>query len=165
MKKELFIIGLFMLLGFVSCDFGISGSIDNNSDKKIIAFLKEELNRAENDTILPVNIDAKWERLLCQYNCILPHRGGLYFEDIGGRCISWRSSFSGIDTLHLFILDADSLQTYGWEECVRRGNMFLQRYDLSIDALENGTSPSLSYPPTPEMGRYIKMWPPYNFDE
>ena len=166
MKKVLLATGLAILFLQVSCEYCFVLSVKNNSNKKIIGFLQEEYI-AGNDTILALSMDTDVVNYIIRYYLTSPQKKNKCFELCShNENISLRSYWGDdIDTLHLFILDADSLQTYGWEECVRRGNMFLQRYDLSIDALENGTSPSLSYPPTPEMGRYIKMWPPYNFDE
>ena len=64
----------------------------------------------------------------------------------------------GIDTLIVFVINADTLATYGWE-CVKNNYLISQRYDVSLNDLQQ-LNWKLTYPPTVEM-RNIKMWPPY----
>lgn len=145
-----------------SCDWAVSVIFTNNSDKNIIAFVKEKY-LADNDTVFPSTIDASLEEYLCNRFLISQQHDREILSAIGDKYVTLRSVWPvEIDTLHLFILDADSLQKYGWEEGAKRGNILLQRYDLNIDDLDDGIGLPLSYPTTPEMGRYIKMWPPYN---
>ena len=62
------------------------------------------------------------------------------------------------DMMHFFLFDADTFETYSWQE-LRDGNKILQRYDLKGKDIKrlNYTVP---YPPTEAM-RDIKMYPPY----
>ena len=62
------------------------------------------------------------------------------------------------DTLIIFVFNADTLSTYGWNY-VKNHNIVTQRYYLSLSDLYN-LKWCLSFPPTEEM-RDIKMWPPY----
>ena len=62
------------------------------------------------------------------------------------------------DTLIIFVFNADTLSTYGWNY-VKDHNIVTQRYYLSLSDLNN-LKWCLSFPPTEEM-RDIKMWPPY----
>ena len=47
---------------------------------------------------------------------------------------TWERYFEGLpcDTLSIFIFHTDTLNKYSWEE-VRKGNMFLRRYDLGVE--------------------------------
>ena len=68
------------------------------------------------------------------------------------------------DTISFFIIDADSISTYGW--CLERIDEFiLQRYDLSKEdylTLFREKKSSMSFPPNDAM-KNIKMWPPYGY--
>ena len=68
------------------------------------------------------------------------------------------------DTISFFIIDADSISTYGW--CLERIDEFiLQRYDLSKEdflTLFREKKGSMSFPPNDAM-KNIKMWPPYGY--
>ena len=67
------------------------------------------------------------------------------------------------DTLLVFIFNADTLETYGWDK-VRAYYKVEQRYDLSLTDLQN-LGFKLSFPPTAAM-KHIHMWPPYGtYDE
>ena len=67
------------------------------------------------------------------------------------------------DTLLVFIFNADTLETYGWDT-IRAYYKVEQRYDLSLEDLQN-IGFKLSFPPTEAMKR-IHMWPPYGtYDE
>ena len=62
------------------------------------------------------------------------------------------------DTLLIFIFNADTLETYGWDT-VRVYYKVEQRYDLSLQDLQD-VGFKLSFPPTEAM-KHIHMWPPY----
>ena len=67
------------------------------------------------------------------------------------------------DTLLVFVLNADTLETLGWDT-VRVYYKVEQRYDLSLQDLQD-VGFKLSFPPTEAM-KYIHMWPPYGtYDE
>ena len=67
------------------------------------------------------------------------------------------------DTLLIFVFNADSLDTYGWDY-VREHYMVQQRYDLSLEDLQSVYF-RLSFPPNEAM-KHIHMWPPYGtYDE
>ena len=71
---------------------------------------------------------------------------------------SYESIFYSIDTLIIFVFNADTLSARGWDN-VKEHNIVTQRYDLSLSDLYN-LDWRLTFPPTEEM-RNIKMWPPY----
>ncbi len=64
----------------------------------------------------------------------------------------------GLDTLCVFVFNADTLEFYGWDY-VKEHYLIAQRYDLTLNDLYR-LDWQLAFPPTPEM-RDIKMWPPY----
>jgi len=71
---------------------------------------------------------------------------------------SKRSIWSDVDTISLFIFDAEIFNTYSWED-IQNDYKILQRYDIShenIKALEF----EISYPPDGRM-KNMKMYPPY----
>jgi hypothetical protein len=63
-----------------------------------------------------------------------------------------------VDTLCLFIFDADTFNAYSWEE-IQDGYKVLQRYDLSPENLKI-LKRQITYPPTEAM-KTMKMYPPY----
>jgi hypothetical protein len=62
------------------------------------------------------------------------------------------------DTLCLFILDADTVKRYTWEE-IRSEYKILCRYDLSLKDFKR-LKYHIYYPPTEAM-KDMKMYPPY----
>ena len=62
------------------------------------------------------------------------------------------------DTLCLFIFDANTYNSYSWEE-IKTNYMVLQRYDLSLSDFQK-LNKQITYPPTEAM-KEIKMYPPY----
>lgn len=67
------------------------------------------------------------------------------------------------DTLLIFVFNADTLDTYGWDY-VREHYKVLQRYDLSLEDLQD-LNFRLCFPPSEAM-KHIHMWPPYGtYDE
>ena len=62
------------------------------------------------------------------------------------------------DTLLVFVINADTLKTYGWDT-VRVNYKVEQRYDLSLADLQS-VDFRLTIPPTKAM-KHIHMWPPY----
>ena len=77
---------------------------------------------------------------------------------------AYESSFGyEFDTLLVFVINADTLETYGWDS-VRTSYKVEQRYDLRLDELK-AINFKLSFPPTEDM-KHIHMWPPYGtYDE
>jgi len=67
------------------------------------------------------------------------------------------------DTLLVFIINADTLEKYGWDS-VRTCYKVEQRYDLSLEDLQY-LDFKLCFPPSEAM-KGIRMWPPYGtYDE
>lgn len=62
------------------------------------------------------------------------------------------------DTMMFYIFDAEVLENTDWE-VVKTNNMYLQRYDLSLEDLRK-LNFTITYPAPPEM-KDMKMWPRY----
>ncbi len=71
---------------------------------------------------------------------------------------TYESKFCNLDTLIVFVFNADTLSIRGWDY-VKDHNIVAQRYDLSLSDLRY-LNWKLTFPPTEEM-RNIKMWPTY----
>lgn len=67
--------------------------------------------------------------------------------------------FSDISRLSVFILHADTIRKYSWEE-IRDSYNILVRYDLSEEDVRSFENYTIPFPPTETM-RNMKMWPPY----
>ena len=63
------------------------------------------------------------------------------------------------DTLSVFILHADTVRKYSWDE-IRDNYNIIVRYDLSKDDVKRFAGYTIPFPPTEAM-RDMKMWPPY----
>jgi len=63
-----------------------------------------------------------------------------------------------VGTLSLFIFDADTFNTYSWEE-IQDGYKISQRYDLTREDLRM-LNRKITYPPDERM-RGMKMYPPF----
>lgn len=73
-----------------------------------------------------------------------------------------------VDTMSIYIIDADTVALYSWDTAVKY-NKVLQRYDLSLSDLEGLNIKNycsfVYFPPTEDM-KHIHMWPPYGtYDE
>ena len=71
---------------------------------------------------------------------------------------TYESIFRTHDTLMVFVFNADTVESYDWEQ-VQNNYMIAQRYDLALNDLYQ-LNWQLTFPPSKEM-RNIKMWPPY----
>ena len=76
----------------------------------------------------------------------------------------WERTFEyELDTLLVFVFNADTLETRGWDY-VRENYKVEQRYDLILEDLQR-IGFRLSFPPDSTM-KHIHMWPPYGtYDE
>ena len=63
------------------------------------------------------------------------------------------------DTLSVFVLHADTVRKYSWEEICEDYNIIV-RYDLSKADVKSFENYIVPFPPTEAM-RNMKMWPPY----
>lgn len=68
-----------------------------------------------------------------------------------------------VDTMSIYIIDADTVALYSWDTVVKY-NKVIQRYDLSLSDLEElnikNNCSFVYFPPTKKM-KHIHMWPPY----
>lgn len=77
-----------------------------------------------------------------------------------GESFFYSFNSNGVDTMSLYIIDADTLKKYSWEE-IRTGYKILQRYDLDVSvAALRKLDLKVTYPPTEAM-KDVKMYPPY----
>lgn len=117
--------------------------LENNSQKKI--YVLDGYVKAKIDTTIP-NLDS---------TALI---GPLLLKDSKGIV---RNRPIKMDSMSLFIIDADTLNKYGWKR-VRSEYKIVQRYDINITDTElKRLEYKLSYPPTENM-KYIHMYPPYN---
>ena len=146
MKVLKFIVLLFVLLMFSTCDYYQDFMFKNNSTRGVHIYF-EAYNRKLGkivypDTAIPIervdNLYRQGERFFYTYAT--------------GKVDPW------VDTLSLFIFDADTLNMYSWEE-IRSGYKILQRYDISPEDIK-ALKYNIFYPPTEAM-KNIKMYPPY----
>ena len=80
-------------------------------------------------------------------------------NDAFENCNSYEVEFGYMyDTIIVFIYNSDTLALYGWDY-VKEHNLIAQRYDLSLDNLQQ-LDWRLQFPPSSKM-QHIKMWPPY----
>lgn len=63
------------------------------------------------------------------------------------------------DTLSVFVLHADTVRKYSWDE-IRDDYKVLVRYDLSKEDVKSFDNYTIPFPPTEAM-RNMKMWPPF----
>ena len=63
------------------------------------------------------------------------------------------------DTLSVFVLHADTVRQYSWEQICADNNIVV-RYDLSKKDVQRFKNHIVPFPPTEAM-RNMKMWPPY----
>jgi len=145
MKKIKLILLLFTLLALTACpkvDYKHDFMFINNAGHDIYVYLKVPY---EGDFIYP-------DTTIAYVRC------GALFKSGASFAYTYNYRENEMDTLILFIFDADVFNTYSWEE-IRDEYKILQRYDIkfgSIKALEY----NISYPPDERM-KNMKMYPPY----
>ena len=142
MKVLKFIVLLFVLLMFSACpwEYRQSFRFHNNSTRDVYIQLNMQTMSLDT-TITRVKLGV-------------PIKQGTSFSygyDSGKEDI-W------VDTLSLFIFDADTFNMYSWEE-IKSGYKILQRYDISPENIK-ALKYNISYPPTEAM-KNMKMYPPY----
>ena len=67
--------------------------------------------------------------------------------------------FENISKLSVFVLHADTIRKYSWEE-IRDSYNIIVRYDLSEEDVRSFENYTIPFPPNEAM-RNMKMWPPY----
>ena len=143
--KQLKILALsFVALIFTACpmDYVNGFRFRNNSNTDVYIYLN-----VYDETLYP---DTTVTRL----------RRGHFFKQGITRSYEYGSSKNDpwVDTLCLFIFDADTFNTYSWEE-IQNDYKVLQRYDLSLENIE-ALKRQIPYPPTEAM-KNMKMYPAY----
>ena len=112
------------------------------------------------------------DTLFGSYDPSNPAANGMYlvepyeedYEALFSLEFTWEGGFIDLyDTLMIFVFDADTLETLGWDQ-VRTNYKVLQRYDLRLEDLQY-LGFRLCFPPEEKM-KHIHMWPPYGtYDE
>jgi len=147
-KKIKLIVFLFTLFVFTACpkvDYKHSFRFTNNASHGIYIFLKIP---NEDDILYPDTTIAFV-------------RSGVPFGQGEIRHYSYNYLENELDTLILFIFDADIFDTYSWEE-IRSDYKILQRYDIKFGNIKT-LKYNLSYPPDETM-KDMKMYPPFGND-
>jgi len=138
----------FVLLTLVACpkDYEQGFRFSNNSTRDVYIYLGVA-NRDMGGSLYP---DTAVSRL----------RVGIPFTQGETRKYSYSRAKENIwiDTLCLFIFDADTFNTYNWEE-IQSDYKVLQRYDMNYENIK-ALKYYITYPPDERM-RDIKMYPPY----
>jgi hypothetical protein len=146
MKRLYLILLLIFLIIFSSCDYWHDFEFSNTSTRDVVIFFGVT--------------DMNWAFPLYPDTALIRFEYGISFK----KGETQRYVYSRLkkdpwnDTVCFFILDADTLNTYSWEE-IQNNYKILQRYDISpkeIKALKY----EISYPPDERM-KNIKMYPPY----
>ena len=146
MKQLKFVVSLFTFLTFMACpylDYQKSFIFSNNSDRDVYIYLGVA-SRELGGSLYP-------DTAIAEVKCGEPYKKG----DSRQYCYNYEND---LDTLCLFIFDADTFNTYSWEE-IKYGYKILQRYDISHENIKN-LKFNISYPPTGAM-KNMKMYPPY----
>jgi len=148
MKKVLMIFTCILFL--CGCDYDFRLYLDNQTSDTLCVYLALDFETAYPDTTLPIDPNRA-----CLATA-LPHEKTLAFmTNAKGENIIKNLPQ---ETLSVFIIHADTLLKYTWQE-IRDDYKILSRYDLSLKDLQmlNFTIP---YPPTEAM-KNMKMYPPY----
>ena len=151
MKSIKFAPLLFFLLSSVACDYFNHFGFSNNSKTDVYIDLNpyrfDPFRRDSNERPYPDTTISRYRR-------------GELFKRGEARLYEYGHSKEDpwVDTLSLFIFDADTFNNYSWEE-IQSGYKVLQRYDLSPEDLRV-LSKKITYPPDERM-KNMKMYPPY----
>lgn len=163
---------IFMLF---SCKeyFSISPAVylSNNSQHEIVVYWAEKTpapfnfeNKIYPDTTLPesyyyYNYDVAKDSVSCYDPIanIISIGGCANVGDWDPNPINYL--FSDISRLSVFVLHADTVRKYSWDE-IRDDYNILVRYDLSKEDVKSFKNYTIPFPPTEAM-RNMKMWPPY----
>ena len=153
--------------------FSISPAVymSNNSSHEIVVYWAEKTpfpfefeNTVYPDTTLPTSYYYfdydKGQDSVSRYNPlsnIVPIGGSSNVGDWDPNPINYL--FSDISYLSVFVLHADTVRKYSWDE-IRDSYNIIVRYDLSKDDVKSFTGYTIPFPPTEAM-RDMKMWPPY----
>ena len=127
-------------------DHGRSFRFDNNSDVDVYIYFGV-VDRYLGGTLYP-------DTAISEVRC------GDFFKK--GASIYYHYNYEydkgNTNVLSLFIFDADTFNTYSWDE-IKNDYKILRRYDLSLQDIKN-LNYIIPYPPTETM-KNIKMYPPY----
>jgi hypothetical protein len=153
MKKIFLIIGSYLIFSAVTC------TKDTDDEHHHILFC----NETDYNVYLARSYDYPDTSLLHTQNVMTPGwyravESHNYNNEALTSRGSYESKFISMDTLIVFVFNADTLSDYGWDN-VKDCYKVAQRYDLSLSDIQN-LNWKLAFPPTEEM-RNIKMWPPY----
>ena len=158
MKIQKKIITLFVVLMFTGCDPLYHVFFSNISERSII--VNYYTSFYPDTTIMDY-----WNE-----TPIESQDTSMIFEVIGTLPDFFRPNSDDVllDTVSIFVYDADSINYYSWDKVVKY-YMILQRYDISmsdLEELEKSRNFSLLFFPPTEAMKHIHMWPPYGtYDE
>ena len=153
MKIQKKIITLFVVLMFTGCDPLYHVFFSNISERSII--VNYYTSFYPDTTIMDY-----WNEIPIE-----SQDTSMIYEVIGTLPDFFRPNSDDVllDTVSIFIYDADSINYYSWDTVVKY-YMILQRYDISmsdLEELEKSRNFSLLFFPPTEAMKHIHMWPPY----
>lgn len=153
---------LLSLISFLlsSCDPLYSCYFVNQSNRTVYSFFNYD--NLFPDTLLPPHLPLDLN---------YPDKEGdtsVLWQEIGGTWDVFATGNGVVDTMSIYIIDADTVALYSWDTVVKY-NKVIQRYDFSLSDLEglniNSSYSFVYFPPTKDM-KHIHMWPPYGtYDE
>ena len=161
-KHIIYIAVTLLLTLFASCDKFYSVVVENNADFPVYALSPMQFDAGD----IPMYPDTALNNEIKLKSSFGKNQLGGIYDGMS----KWDSFYSyyNIDTVSVFILNADSVDIYSLRSFINQSSV-IQRYDLSLFDLESLTSnkysATISFPPTEAM-KHIKMWPPYGtYDE
>ena len=173
---SLLVVASLMLTGCPIDDFTSTyTSIVNNSGHNISVYWASSAanTSAYPDTLLPDNPTPNGANMYELIGGPISPNGGLatfeYPTDLKGfKKLFSRKEHLPEGILSVFIMHADSLYCYPWNQ-IKGNNNYIVRYDLSYDNVvrfsiaDDGYESQfhIPFPPTEAM-RNMKMWPPYD---
>jgi hypothetical protein len=147
MKKVYLLISLLLILILTACpEMGYKKSFHfkNESDKDLFLYLRGTSREYDGNLQLDTMLSYM--------------KAGIVFRPAPVISEVYEFNDPQQDTVCLFILDNDLVETVAWEQ-IRDSYFILRRYDLAMSDLKQ-LKWEISYPPTTEM-KNIKMYPPY----
>ena len=123
MKVSKFIVLLFVLLMLSTCDYYQGFRFDNNFPRDVYIYL-DAYGRESGGIVYPDTATPRG-----RVGSLVKLETGYPYWYSTTKEPAW------VDTLSIFIFDADTINMYSWEE-IRKGYKILQRYDISPEDIK-----------------------------